>query len=383
MKKILVVTGTRADYGQLRLLIKGINDSKNLQLILVATGSHLSKKFGNTYKSIEEDGFHINYKINILGSSDTSKYLTKALGNLIGKLANIFNKESPELVLILGDRYEMLAAAVSSLMARIPIAHIHGGEITEGAIDDSIRHSISKMSHLHFVAHKEYQKRVMQLGEDKKNIHIVGGLGVDCISKTKLLSRQDLESALGWKFGEKNILVTFHPVTLENMTSKKQIMELLSALAELKNTHIIFTMPNADPDSLIITFKIQQFVEKYKNAELYPSLGQVKYLSTINQVDCVIGNSSSGLCEVPSFKKPTVNIGDRQKGRVKAESVIDCEPNKLDILKAINKAYSKNFQKGLKCVKNPYGNGNASKKILKCLEKKINHLTLKKSFIDT
>ena len=382
MKKICVITGTRAEYSLLRFLIKGINESKHLQLNLVVTGSHLSNKFGLTYKDIEADGFQINHKIKILNDSDTSESISKSMGRLMGKLADVFKKEKPKLVLILGDRYEIFAAATSAMIARIPIAHIQGGEKTEGAFDDAIRHSITKMSYFPFVAHKEYRKRVIQLGEDPKKILTVGGLGVDCIKKTQLLSAQELQKSLNFVFGEKNLLVTFHPVTLEKYSSKFQMKELLSALSELKKTNIIFTMPNADPENKVIISMIKKFVKKYNNSKLYPSLGQLRYLSTILYVDCVIGNSSSGLCEVPSFKKPTINIGNRQKGRIKTESIIDCDPNKTEILKAIKKSYSDNFSKKLKFIKNPYGNGDASKKILKYLEMQKFTDSLKKSFVD-
>jgi len=382
VKKICVVTGTRAEYGQLRLLIQGIEQSKHLKLCLIATGSHLSNKFGLTYKDIEADGLNINHKIKILSDSDTSESIAKSMGRLMIKLADVFKEEKPNLVLILGDRYEIFVAASSAMIARIPIAHIHGGEKTEGAIDDAIRHSITKMSHFHFVAHNEYRKRVIQLGEDPKKILTVGGLGVDCIKKIQFLDIQELQKSLSFTFGEKNLLVTFHPVTLEKGSTRIQMKELLSALSELKKTHIIFTMPNADPENEVIISMLKEFVNQYKNSKLFSSLGQLRYLSTILHVDCVIGNSSSGLCEVPSFKKPTINIGNRQKGRIKAGSVIDCDPNRVEILKAIKKSYSDNFMKKLKYTKNPYGDGDASKKILKYLEMQEFIGGLNKSFID-
>jgi len=382
VKKICVVTGTRAEYGQLRLLIQGIEQSKHLKLCLIATGSHLSNKFGLTYKDIEADGLNINHKIKILSDSDTSESIAKSMGRLMIKLADVFKEEKPNLVLILGDRYEIFVAASSAMIARIPIAHIHGGEKTEGAIDDAIRHSITKMSHFHFVAHNEYRKRVIQLGEDPKKILTVGGLGVDCIKKIQFLDIQELQKSLSFTFGEKNLLVTFHPVTLEKGSTRIQMKELLSALSELKKTHIIFTMPNADPENEVIISMLKEFVNQYKNSKLFSSLGQLRYLSTILHVDCVIGNSSSGLCEVPSFKKPTINIGNRQKGRIKAGSVIDCDPNRVEILKAIKKSYSDNFMEKLKYTKNPYGSGDASKKILKYLEMQEFIGGLNKSFID-
>jgi GDP/UDP-N,N'-diacetylbacillosamine 2-epimerase (hydrolysing) len=296
--------------------------------------------------------------------------------------ADAFNELKPDLLLVLGDRYEIFVAVSAATICRLPIVHLHGGETTEGAFDEAFRHSITKMSHLHFVAAEEYRKRVIQLGEHPERVFQVGGLGVDNILKMKLLEREELEVALNFEFCEKNLLITFHPVTLEHGTSVGQMDELLSALEKLDDTQLIITMPNSDTDGRVLFQMIKEFVVKHPHAEAFTSLGHLRYLSCIKYVDGVVGNSSSGLTEVPSFKKATVNIGDRQKGRLKAESVIDCEPNKNSIVKAITKLYSSEFQTTLTLAKNPYGVGGASDKIIRKLEK-INLMEeVKKKFYD-
>ena len=379
-KKICIVTGTRAEYGLLRWLMEGIKKSSKLELQVVATGMHLSPDFGLTFKEIEKDGFIINRKVETLVSSDNPIGVVKSMGlGMIG-FTDVFNELNPDLIVVLGDRYEIFTAVSSALVFRIPVAHLHGGEATEGLIDESIRHSITKMSHLHFVATEEYKKRVIQLGEKPESVFLVGGLGLDSIIKYKFLSSSVLEKKINFNFGVKNLLITFHPVTLEKNTSKKQIVEILKALSELRETHLIFTMPNADTDGRIIFEIINKFVSDHPYAKSYISLGQLKYLSCLKYVDGVVGNSSSGLTEVPTFKKGTINIGDRQRGRIKAESVIDCNPTKKSVAAAIKKLYSKEFQKKLKTVKNPYGTGGASKAIIEKLENIPLKSILKKKF---
>jgi len=381
-RKIAVVTGTRAEYGLLRLLIKEIQNHPHLELQLIATASHLSPEFGLTYKEIENDGFTINRKIEMLLSSDSSVGIAKSIGLGVIGFADAFSELQPDMVLVLGDRFEIFSAVTAAMSARIPIAHLHGGELTEGAIDEAIRHSITKMSHLHFVATDSYRNRVIQLGEQPQNVYNVGGLGVDAISKISLLGREDLEKSLDFKLSDKNLLVTFHPVTLENSTAPEQMEELLSALAELKDTNLIFTMPNADTGGRELIKMVHDFVDNHANSKAYTSLGQLRYLSCIAQVDAVIGNSSSGLVEVPSFKKPTINIGDRQLGRVKADSVIDCEPNRISILSALNEASSVKFQEKLALVENPYGKGGAVEKIINIINNADLNNILKKKFFD-
>ena len=383
MKKICVVTGTRAEYGLLRWVMEGIRQSPVLELQLIATGMHLSPEFGMTVDAIEADGFEIDRKVEMLLSSDTAVGLTKSMGlGMIG-FADALAELKPDLMLVLGDRYEIFAAATSAMIARIPIAHLHGGETTEGAFDEAIRHSITKMSHLHFVAAEEYQQRVIQLGEQPEHVFNVGGLGIDNILRLNLLTRDELEEALNFKLEKRNLLITFHPVTLEHGTSAEHMDELLAALAELKDTGLIFTMPNADTEGRVLSRQIEAFCAQHSQARVYTSLGQLRYLSCIQHVDGVLGNSSSGLLEVPSFKKKgTINIGDRQRGRLKAASVIDCEPDRGSISKALELLYSPEFQSMLPTVKNPYGTGGASKKIVKILEDASFNDLLKKTFFD-
>lgn len=381
-RKVCVVTGTRAEYGLLRWVIEGIHQASELQLQIIATGMHLSPEFGFTYREIENDGFYIDRKVEMILSSDTPVGLAKSMGlGLIG-FGEALQQLEPDLMLLLGDRFELLSAAAAAMVARIPVAHLHGGEATEGLIDEPIRHSITKMSHFHFVAAEEYRKRVIQLGENPERVFLVGGLGIDNIKKLKLLDRPALETALDFELGSRNLLITFHPVTLENCTSAQQMKELLSALKTLKDTHMIFTMTNADTHSRVLIEMVKQFVSDNPNATYFTSLGQLRYLSCIKYVDGVVGNSSSGLLEIPSFSKGTINIGDRQKGRLKAESVIDCEPEKKSILSALKRLYSKEFQVALKTVKNPYGEGGASQKVVDTIMKVSLKNILKKSFFD-
>jgi GDP/UDP-N,N'-diacetylbacillosamine 2-epimerase (hydrolysing) len=381
-RKICIVTGTRAEYGLLRWLMNGINKSTKLELQIIVTGMHLSPEFGLTYQEIENDGFKIDRKVEMLVSSDSSNGIVKSMGlGMIG-FTDALEDLNPDLLLVLGDRYEIFSVVATAMIYRIPVAHLHGGEATEGLIDEPIRHSITKMSHLHFVAAEEYKNRVIQLGEQPENVFLVGGLGIDNIVKLNLLGRKDFAKSINFKLGLKNLLITFHPVTLEENTSEKQMTELLNALSKLKDTHLIFTMPNADTDGRIIFQMIENFVFNNSKAKAFTSLGQLRYLSCIKYVDGVIGNSSSGLAEVPSFKKGTINIGDRQRGRLKAKSVIDCEPTRQSIGDALKKLYSVEFQNTLKNVINPYGNGGASESIIKILEDTLFNDILKKKFYD-
>ena len=382
-RKVCVVTGTRAEYGLLRWVIDGIAKSPVLELQLIATGMHLSPEFGLTVQEIEADCHRIDRKVEMLLSSDTSVGIIKSMGlGMIG-FADALEELQPDLLLVLGDRFEIFAAASAALIARIPIAHIHGGEATEGLIDESIRHSITKMSHFHFVAAREYRWRVIQLGEEPDRVFQVGGLGVDNIMRLEPLSRNELEAAINFRFLSRNLLITFHPVTLEKNTSSYQMDQLLAALSELQDTGLIFTMPNADTDGRVLFEKIQSFCNESSNAQVYTSLGQLRYLSCVRYVDAVVGNSSSGLAEVPSLKKATINIGDRQRGRLKATSVIDCDPNTLSISQAINRSYSSDFLNKLKTTENPYGGGGACSEIVNTLENiSLNDSVFKKTFYD-
>ena len=382
MKKVCVVTGTRAEFGLMRYLIEEIKLSKVLQLQLVATGTHLSKKYGETYREILASGFKIVSKVDSLLDDNSPRGIAKSVGLGTKKFADVFHKLKPDVVIVLGDRFEILSAVVSAMFQGIPIAHIHGGESTEGLIDDQIRNSITKMSHLHFVAAKEYHQKVNQMGEQKKNIFNIGGLGVDVIKRTKILTKSEFSFNFKYKFGKKNYLVTFHPVTLEKGTAKKQAQELVKSLNEQIDANILITFPNADAEGYQIYKIFKNFAYKNKKVFLYKSLGYVGYISALKHFDCMIGNSSSGLLEAPTFKKPTINIGSRQDGRLKAKSVIDCKPNYISIKKSIKYINSKKFQKNLFKVKNPYGNGGASKKIVKILEKvDLSSLNKKKFYV--
>jgi GDP/UDP-N,N'-diacetylbacillosamine 2-epimerase (hydrolysing) len=368
--KICIVTGTRAEYGLLYWTIKKLISDKYFEVQLIVTGMHLSPEFGLTYKQIEDEGIKIDRKIEMLLSSDTSTGISKSIGVGIICFADAFKDLKPDLVLLLGDRFEIFSAATAAMISKIPIAHCHGGEATEGLIDEPIRHSITKMSHIHFTSTEEYRKRVIQLGEQPNRVFNVGALGIENINKLKILNKIDFENSIDLKLSSKVFLITFHPVTLEKSTAEEQFKNLLLALKTFKNTTFIFTLPNADNDGRIIIDLIHDFVSKNKNiSKVYTSLGQLRYLSAIKHSDLVIGNSSSGLIEVPSFKKPTINIGDRQRGRVFGPSVINCKPIKKEIINSIEIALSKKFNQKLLSTKNPYGSRNASIEIVRILKK--------------
>lgn len=382
MRKICVITGSRAEYGLLRWVMQGIKDDPTLKLQVLATGMHLSREFGLTYREIKKDGFRIDRKVKMLTGSDTPVGIAKSMGKGLIGFADALNELKPDLIVVLGDRFEIFSAVAAALVARIPVAHLHGGELTEGAFDEAIRHSITKMSHLHFVATDEYRRRVIQLGEQPQRVFTVGGLGIDNILRLKLFKREELEAVLNFKLGKKNLLITFHPVTLENDAGVKQMGELLKALRKIKKTQLIFTLPNADTNSRKLIKMVKQFVAQNPNARAYSSLGQLRYLSCIAQVDGVVGNSSSGLAEVPSFRKGTINIGDRQQGRLQATSVINCQATRQSIGIAIRRLYSSDFQTSLSEVRNPYGTGGASDKVVKSLKHCSLNGISKKAFYD-
>lgn len=381
-RKICIVTGTRAEYGLLYWLMREIEADDALELQIIVTGMHLSPEFGLTYKEIEKE-FKIDKKIEMLLSSDTSVGISKSMGLAQISFAEAYEDLKPDIVVVLGDRYEIFSATSAAMIARIPIAHLHGGETTEGAFDESIRHSITKMSHLHFSATDEYRNRVIQLGEHPNRVFNVGGMGIENIKRLKLLGKEEFEKSIDFKLNDKNILVTFHPVTLENSTAKEQFATLLDAIDELKNTNIIFTKANSDTDGRVINQMIDEYVTKNSHKAIgFISLGQLRYLSALQFVDAMVGNSSSGLAEAPSFQIGTIDIGERQKGRIKAKSVIECEPNKQSIKKAFEKLYSDEFQKLLTTVRNPYGDGCASKKVVEVLKTVEFGNILKKTFFD-
>lgn len=368
MRKIAVVTGTRAEYGLLYWTLKEIANDSELELQLIVTGSHLSPEFGLTKRDIEKDGFKIYDEVEILLSSDTGQGIAKSIGLGVISFAQVFSRLKPHILLILGDRFEVFAAATAAMALNIPIAHIAGGESTEGAIDEQIRHSITKMAHIHFPSCDYYAERIIKMGEEEWRVYNVGAPGLENIKKLKLLDKAELEKSLGMKLDLTTLLVTYHPVTLERENIEQHINNLLEALKET-GCQIIFTYPNADSGGRYIIGKINEFVEKYQKARLYINLGQIRYLSLLKYVDVMVGNSSSGIIEAPSFKLPVVNIGNRQKGRLRALNIIDVGYSKEEILRGIRKAlYDESFRRELKNTKNLYGEGDTSKKIVSVLK---------------
>lgn len=363
-RKICVVTGTRAEYGLLRWLMQEIGDDPGLKLQIVATGAHLSPDFGLTYREIEADGFTIATKVEMLLASDTPTGIAKSVGLGVIGFADALALLAPDILVLLGDRYEILAAAQAALVARIPVAHIHGGELTEGAFDDAIRHALTKMAHLHFVAAEPYRRRVIQLGEDPARVFNFGAPGLDSIRRLTLLGRAELETALGFALGAVNLLVTYHPVTLEDENPREAMAALLQALDAFPQARIIFTRPNADTHGRVINELIDRYLAAQPGrAAAFASLGQVRYLSAVCHAAAVIGNSSSGLSEAPALKTPTVNIGARQRGRLRAASVIDCAAEPAAIRAAIEKALSADFAPVVQAAVSPYGAGDASVRI--------------------
>jgi UDP-N-acetylglucosamine 2-epimerase (non-hydrolysing)/GDP/UDP-N,N'-diacetylbacillosamine 2-epimerase (hydrolysing) len=369
MRKIAVVTGTRAEYGLLSRLMRMIADNADLQLQIIVTNMHLSPEFGFTYKEIEADGFKIDKKVEMLLSSDTANATTKSVGLATIGFADAYGDLKPDLLLVLGDRFEMLAAVTAALFYKIPVTHLYGGEITEGAYDDAIRHAITKMSHLHFTATEIYRKRVIQMGENPERVYNVGAIGIDNIRHEQLFGKQQLEESLDFKIADKTLLVTFHPVTMEENTAEEQCRNLLQALNEFEDYSIIFTQANADTNGRIITRLMQEYVENNRSrTKLYASLGKLRYLSVLQYVKAVVGNSSSGIVEVPSFGIPTVNIGNRQKGRIHPESVINTAPDAQAIKMALERALSDSFSQFAKTITNPYEKRDSAKRIFEVLK---------------
>ncbi len=363
-RKICIITGTRAEYGLLKPLIAQLTAKPSVRVQLIATGMHLSPEFGLTYREIEKDKIRIDEQIETLLSSDTPVGVSKAIGLGVISFSEAFRKLDPDIVVGLGDRFELFSAVIAAMVAGIPVAHIHGGELTKGVIDDAMRHSITKMSHLHFTSTEEYRARVIQLGEDPRRVFNVGAIGLDNVRSIKLLSRSELERQIGFKIKSPALLVTYHPVTLEHQSTEAQFKEILDAFYEMKELNLIFTLPNADHGGRTIVRMIHEFVGANKErAKAFVSLGELKYLSAVRWVDGVIGNSSSGIIEVPSLKKGTINIGDRQEGRIMPGSVVNCPPVKEAILKSIRLLLSDEFQRRLPEVVNPYGDGRTAKRI--------------------
>lgn len=379
-KKICIATGTRAEYGLLNPLMTLIKKDKNLELQIVATAMHLSPEFGMTVNEIANDGFKVNEKIEMLLSADTDTAIVKAMGLAMITASDVFKRLKPDLLIILGDRYEMMALATSAYLMNIPIAHIAGGETTEGAFDEGIRHSITKMSSLHFAATEVYKKRIIQLGENPKTVFNVGALGLDNIKNLNLLSKKELEKDLKLSFDGQTALVTFHPVTLDKESPKKQFLKVVAALEKFPDLKIIFTMPNSDTGGREIIEMIKKFTASRNNVYAFTNLGQKRYLSTLKCVDLVIGNSSSGIVEVPFMGIPTVNIGERQKGRIMGESIINVKCETADIVSGIKKALSR--KRNSVAIKNQYGNGTAAGQMINIIKKNISNISPRKKFYD-
>ncbi|MBE8722047.1 UDP-N-acetylglucosamine 2-epimerase [Sphingobacterium pedocola] len=382
MKKICIVTATRAEYGLLKPLMTLIEKSDQFTLQVLATGAHLSPEFGLTYKFIEQDGFIINEKVEMLVSSDTSNAIVKSMGlGMIG-YADAFSRLNPDAVIILGDRYEMLSVASVASIFTIPIFHLHGGEITEGAYDDAIRHAISKLSHLHFTSTEEYRQRVIQMGEQPDRVFNVGAIGLDNIYNVPLLTKEDLEQSLGIRFKKYNYQVTFHPETLGGKSAKEQFEILLRAISQQKDSYFVFTKANADTDGRIINQLIDDFVSKNpETSAAYSSLGSIRFLSLVKICNAIVGNSSSGIIEAPSLNTATINIGDRQKGRTQAGSVINCAVEEEMIIDSFQRAKESLFQDTVAKIENPYGTGGTAARIMHALSSlDFNQLKTKKFY---
>ena len=379
MKNVCVITGTRADYGLLYWTLKALKEEETINLQLCATGMHLSPEFGLTYQQIEKDGFSIDYKVETLISGDTGSAIAKSIGLGVIGFADAFQQLSPDLILVLGDRYEILAAVIAAMSARIPVAHCHGGELTLGAIDDAIRHTITKMSHVHFVSTIEHKNRVLQLGEQEDNIHVVGALGLENLSKN-LISKTEFEARIGRSLQPLNFIITYHPETLSTKTTSEQSNPLFEALDQFPNALMIFTQPNSDHEGRALNSNIKEYVNKNSNrAVFYPTLGSKAYLTALSLCDLVIGNSSSGIIEAPSFNTPTINIGNRQKGRIKAASVIDTTTDTENIVRAIEKGLSWNSESISRKNLNPYEGDQPAKDIVSIVKQEQ---VLNKSFND-
>ena len=385
MKRIGIMTGTRAEYGLLKSLMQEINKDNDLELYLIVSGMHLSPEFGMTYKEIEEDGFEINAKVEMLLSSDSPAGISKSIGLGVIGFADEFQRADLDMLILLGDRYEALSAAISAMVMRIPIAHLHGGELTEGAIDEGIRHSITKMSYLHFTSTEQYRNRVIQLGENPERVFYVGALGVENIKKINLMTEEELEKSIHFEIDENTVVVTYHPVTLENNTVEEQFLNLLKVLDRNPKIRMIFTKANADTNGRIVNELIDKYAaQNSERACAFMSLGQKRYLSALKYCRIVIGNSSSGIIEAPSFGKPIINIGDRQKGRICADSVINCGYTQQEIQQAMETALTKEFENKASNCRNPYEKENTAANIISVIKDYLlnDKIKLKKGFYD-
>lgn len=379
-KKICVVTATRAEYGILSPLIKRLHTVTEWDVQLVVTGTHLEEEFGNTWREIEQDHVPIFARIPILEKGDDGYAVSCTMANALRGFGRYFRDEKPDLLLILGDRTEMLAIAAAAATAQVPIGHLHGGELTQGAVDDCVRHAITKMSYLHFASAEEYRRRIIQMGEEPSRVYNVGALGAENILKQKLMSRRELDSELPGLAGKDYAVVTFHPVTLEASAGEEQLRELMRAMAREKSLFYLITKANADAGGRRANRFLQQEAEKYPHMKLVDSLGMKRYLSAVKYARLVLGNSSSGIIEAPVLGTPTVNIGDRQRGRLMGESIICCAPQEDEIAASIHKALAMGPMKN----KSPYGDGTTSEQITDIIRKylKGTGISLKKDFYD-
>ena len=385
MKRIGIMTGTRAEYGLLKSLMQEINKDNDMELYLIVSGMHLSPEFGMTYQEIEEDGFEINAKVEMLLSSDSPAGISKSIGLGVIGFADEFQRADLDMLILLGDRYEALSAAISAMVMRIPIAHLHGGELTEGAIDEGIRHSITKMSYLHFTSTEQYRNRVIQLGENPERVFYVGALGVENIKKINLMTKEELERSIHFEIDENTVIVTYHPVTLENNTVEEQFLNLLEVLDRNPKIRMIFTKANADTNGRIVNELIDKYAaQNSERACAFMSLGQKRYLSALKYCRIVIGNSSSGIIEAPSFGKPIINIGDRQKGRICADSVINCGYTQQEIQQAMETALTEEFENKASNCRNPYEKENTAANIISVIKDYLlnDKIKLKKGFYD-
>ena len=380
-KKICAVTGSRAEFGLIKHVLKKIEQTDGLEFSLVVTGAHLSKEFGYTVDEIVQEGFSIAERVEMLMSSDTSVSIGKSIGLGVISLTECLKKLDPDILLIVGDRYEIFAAATAAMVNNIPIAHISGGEITEGAIDEQIRHALTKMSHIHFTTADENTNRILQMGEEAWRVHTVGGLWNENIRNLSKLSKLDLKAMLGLEFLWPTILVTYHPTTLQLGQVGTDIEDLLDVLGQL-DAEIIFTYPNADAGGRVIVSKIKEFVAKHPKAKAFESLGSTYYLNVLSYVDLVVGNSSSGMVETQRFKLPVVNIGERQKGRLITENIILAEGTKNNISSAIQKALSKEFKQRISTMRDPYYKEDVATNIVRVLSELPSKPTLlRKQFV--
>lgn len=384
MKKICVVTSTRAEYGLLRNVIQCIEDDKDLELNLIVTGTHLSSDYGLTVKEIEQDGWPISEKIDILMNSNDSQGIAKTMGIALISFGEVFTRNKPDMLIVLGDRYELIPICSAAMVSRIPIAHISGGETTQGAIDECIRHSITKMSFLHFPGCEEYRRRIIQLGENPDRVFNFGDVGVENIQKIKCLSKKELEERIQFKLDKPYYSVTFHPVTLEDNSALNQIEELLQAIDDFDQCKFIFTYANADMGGEIINKRIEHYVNEHKNCIAFKSMGSLNYLSSLKYAEGIIGNSSSGIVEAPCFKIPTINIGNRQAGRLQANSIINVTANASEIKKAIQETMLPSNKLKYQKTNHPYAGGNTASNIVNTIKEflKEDEINLQKEFYD-